>query len=83
MGPPRPPAVATVSLLGPCAGLRAGVAGTFRDPPMTSMIRTAPLTGALWLAFAACAHAAAADAAADTASAATPRDFERLQVASA
>ena len=50
---------------------------------MTSMIRTAPLTSALWLALAACAHAAPADAAvgaADTASAATPRDFERLQV---
>ncbi|WP_369976860.1 TonB-dependent hemoglobin/transferrin/lactoferrin family receptor [Xanthomonas bundabergensis] len=49
------------------------------------MIRTAPLTGALWLALAACAHAApdtATDAvdADSSAGSATPRDFDRLQV---
>jgi len=47
---------------------------------MTSLLRPAPLAGALWLALAACAHAAPDPATGAAADAATPRDFDRLQV---
>jgi hemoglobin/transferrin/lactoferrin receptor protein len=47
---------------------------------MTSLLRPVPLAGALWLALAACAHAAPDPATGGAADAATPRDFDRLQV---